>query len=100
MIDTTAILQMAIIDFGQPATIGGAEIEHGVLFNPPPAQADPYRADPGHDGPTANLLLTDLVALDEWPLVSKDFETDEQLYRVVRASNLRGEVTLYLREAE
>lgn len=100
MIDTTEVLKMALMDDGQPATIGGAEIASGVLFNQAASESDPYRSEGnGLDCQTAVALQADLAAIGEWPLSSTDLETDDHVYRVIRHNSFRGEVTLYLREA-
>ena len=96
-IDMLDVTRMTLRDFGQSASIGGAEVPSGILFNYAPAAADPYLQDQGHDGPSCCLLQEDLVTINQWPLVATDIVTGEHTYRILRCDPDQGEITMFLR---
>lgn len=100
MIDHTECLRCALMDDGQPATIGGVAVPQNILFNRAPAVADPYMSDTAHDGPSCNVLREDLEAMDQWPLPSDTkLVTEGKTYRILHPDDDRGDVTLPLTEA-
>jgi hypothetical protein len=98
MIDSSDILRIALADWGVPAQIAGEDLT--VLFDPAPSQADPFAREQGHDGPSATLLRTDLERVAMWPLAVDILTHADIDYRILRADENSGAITLYLREGK
>ena len=97
MLNTTAALRSAIKKDGCEILVNNIPLQG--LFDQQSSFPDPYMNDPGHDGPVATLLQSDLEAKDLYPLdASMPLTVANKIYRIVRADHIGGEAVAYLRE--